>query len=66
MPVSVQITLIISIVVLSCVALFASIVRNQQQIEQQEANAKAAEALLALAKFAKENKETIILEGDED
>lgn len=57
MPVSVQITVIISIVVLSVVAFLCSVVKNQQRIEEMEAIEKNNKTIFAVMEFLKENPE---------
>lgn len=52
MPVSVQITLIITIAVLAVVAMLASVARQSNDIELQKANKETAEALLKLMEHA--------------
>lgn len=61
MPVSVQITLIVTIAVIACAWFFAAVVKGQQQVEEAQANAAAAEAMVKLAEFAERQKE-----GDDD
>lgn len=55
MPIPVQITLIISIVVLTCVAFFCSVVRNQQRIEETAAMTEHNQSVLEIMRFLESN-----------
>ena len=57
MPISIQITLIVSIVVVTCVAFLCAVVKNQQKIEEIDAATKNNETVLAIMDFVKDHPE---------
>ena len=65
MPISIQITLIISIVVITCVAFLCSVVRNQQRIEEMQEATRNNETVLEIMDFVKNHPEFQKLVGIE-
>ena len=57
MPISIQITLIVSIVVVTCAMFLCSVVKNQQRIEEMQEATKNNETVLAIMDFVKDHPE---------